>query len=538
MVDIRLPTGQIIKNIPDNLSKEEIKQTIIDKGLLREQPYYEAPTTGDIAGRTVRGALRQAGSMIPLVGGYVDEAEAAIRAIGDSTREEELAKIRQEQQDYENQLKRAGVYGLSKTAEIGGGIGAGIGGIGAIGKAIGGVAPRLSQAAQTLRGQVATGSAIGAVEGAGFADENAKTGAVVGALTGGAAPAILGAPIARALGKTEKYAGQSLDKLASTDEGVSTVIKGIDASPRLATELKPLAEQALQNTEQRVQNTVLKELGVKNVDEIAAPARMEYNNFMQEVGDELIPEQEVGKLFARQNVRNIARKMIENDPEKYAGVPQNSIRFLQDIKSEAARLGRTASGDAPYAQSANKAIKDTIDSNFSGFKELNQKYAQSIEAEDLANRLTNLNLQEDSNIAKSILRGQNKRDLSKSFGKEKTDNLVKALRTESEIRDNLKSIYTKSKNRAQDRGSLNVLLGGGGVAPAVTRGATYVGAGAINPLLGAGVVGADIAAGAINRRLSEQAVRNALQGGTKANISPELRAIISQQAGRLTGGQL
>lgn len=480
----------------------------------------DLPTGSEIAGRTARGIARQAASLVPLVGGFADDIEAGIRAIGDTTREEELAKIRAEQEQYRQQLESAGVGGLSTGAEIAGSIAAGIGGLGALGKVIGGLSPRLAQTAQTARGQVALGTGIGAVEGAGFADEEAGTGALVGGGIGGAVP-IIGRGVARAIGRTDNIVAKEITDIASDNADVKKLLTGIKASDDVAQAVEPLADRALQGTEQRVQKTILDTLGVENVDEIAAPARAEYTQFINRVGNETIPVEEAAKLYERRNVRRIAENLIADNPQKYANVEPNSIRFLQDVKSRAAAQGRTGSENAPAFQDASRAIKDTIDTNFSGFKELNQKFAQAIEAEDLANRITNLNIQEDSNIAKSILKGQNKRDLAKSFGSNKADELVENLRKESNRTQALKRLKTRATNELQGVKDIGREIGA--ETPETIPSAVRKGVGAVGRVL-------------TGNKARKEALE-LIQGGKRARVSPQLQAIISQQLARQTGGQ-
>lgn len=472
----------------------------------------------DIANRTVKGALRSAASTLPLVGGFADDIEAGIRAIGDSTREEELSKIRQENKEYQQQLERAGVGGLNTGAEIVGSIGAGIGGLSALGKGIGKLAPSLGKAAQTTKGQVALGASIGAIEGAGFADEQAGTGAVIGGAVGGSVP-VIGRVIAKALGKTDNIAGKSIDDIAGSNQDVKTILKGVNVSDDVAEEVAPLADRALQNTENRVQQTILKDLEVNNIEDIAAPAKAEYASFIDKFGGNVIPDEQTQKLFARRRVNKIAQDLIADNPEKYAGVNPSSISFLQDVKSRAAAQGRTGSENAPAFQDASRAIKETVDKNFSGFKELNTKFAKAIEAEDLVNRISNLNLQEDSNIAKSILKGQNKRDLAKSFGKERADKLAESLRNESARNTTLKRLRAKATNKLQGVRNFDALKDAPSRANPIELATSAVGK------------GVNFATG--NR--SKNKALELIKGGSRGKISPQLSAILSQQTSRQTG---
>lgn len=574
MVSIRLPNGKIIKGIPDGTPKEVIKQKIVNSGLLRaeDNPFQEQQSTSDIFKQQLTGAARDVASFPPIIGGYADEAEAFARSlVGPETREEELAKIRQEQSQYEDVLERTGASPYRTAGQIGGSIAAGGAGLGKLGSLIskaGPVGQAVSKFAGTKAGQSLIGAGIGAIEGAGFGDEEAAQGGLLGGAIGGAVP-VVGRGIARALGKTAKFAGKPISQVASTDEGTSALIKGIDSSPKLASEIRPIAQKGLEETEERVQRTILDKLKIKKIEDIAAPAKKEYGDFInanasKQLYDKssrvvVIPkmseaeklEEAANSLFKvfkktpyktkltpnlevykARNVRSLARTIRANNPDTFGKMPINSVGFLQELKSRAASKGRSVSENAGDWKQASNKIKGFIDTNYPGFKELNVKFAKATEADKLANRISNLNLQEDSNVAKSILKGQNKRDLYKSFGKEKTNNLINALRKEVDVRDNLKSIASKSRNRAQDRGSLNVLLGGGGIGPSIGRGATYVGASSINPALGAGIVGADIATGAIVRRNAAKTARELLQGGTKAEVNKLANALAAQQISR------
>lgn len=481
----------------------------------------ELETDSQIANRTVKGALRSAASTVPFVGGFIDNAEAGVRSlVGDESYQEELDKIRQENKNYQGQLDRAGVGGIATGAEIVGSLATGIGGIGALGKAIGGskALQPLSRASQTAKGQIGLGAGIGAVEGAGFADEDAGTGALIGGAIGGSVP-VVGRSVAKALGKTNKISGKSIEDIASNNKDIKTTLKGIQSSEEIAEQVAPLADKALQGTEGRVQNTILKELYVNSIDDIAAPARAEYSNFINEVGDSIIPNEEAQKLFSRRRVNKIAQDLIADNPEKYTGVSPNSISFLQDVKSRAAAQGRTGSENAPAFQDASKAIKETIDKNFSGFKELNTKFAKAIEAEDLVNRISNLNIQEDSNIAKSILKGQNKRDLAKSFGKVKANALESSLRDESNRTQALKRLKTRAVNELQGvksiQGSLSSIPD--------------------NSIVGLGREGLRRGGNFVTGNQAKRNAQRLLQGGSTAKVSPQLNAILAQQLSRQTG---
>ncbi|QDP49735.1 MAG: hypothetical protein Unbinned6284contig1004_4 [Prokaryotic dsDNA virus sp.] len=523
MVDIRLPNGKIITNVPDNLSKQEIRQKIIDSGVLRggnTPEIGEVKTVPELFETAAKGTVRSFGRTIPLIGGFTDDIEAGIRAIGDSTREDELKKIRAEEAEYKKMLEDAGLAEAQFATELGGSIVGGMRGLTKIGNFLTKFNPNLAKTAQTAKGQVALGTGIGAVEGAGFADEEAGTGALVGGAIGGAVP-IVGRGIARAIGKTDDIAGKEITDIASENADIKKLLTGIKASDDVAQAVEPLADRALQGTEQRVQKTILDTLGVESVDEIAAPARAEYTQFINRVGNETVPEQEAVNLFERKTINDIAKRLVADNPQKYANVQPNSIGFLQDVKSRAAAQGRTGSENAPAFQDASRAIKETIDTNFGGFKELNQKFAQAIEAEDLANRITNLNIQEDGNIAKSILKGQNKRDLAKSFGSSKADELVENLRKESNRTQALKRLKTRATNELQGVKDIEGAVGSGTPETAISA--------------------ARKAIGAAGRSLTgNQAKREALellQGGKRARVSPQLQAIISQQLAKQYGGQ-
>lgn len=547
MVDIRLPSGQIITNVPEGLSREQVKQKIIESGVLRRgEPYQEPTTLGEQFGRGLTGAARQAAQMVPLVGGYAEDVEAAARSlVGPETRQEELAKIRGEMREQEALAERYGTDPLVTGAQIAGGIAASIpvfravgAGLGALQQAGGRLAPlaqRSQQFAQTRLGQSALGGAVGGIEAAGFADEQAARGATVGAGVGAAVP-VVGRGLARAFGLTTKTAGKPIAEIAQTDKGAQTMIKGIDASPRLAEEVRPIAQSALENTERRVQNETLKALDVESLGDIAAPARREYSDFMEKNADKLIPMKKAQNLYKSRNINSLAEQIRANNPDTFGQMPVNSIGFLQEVKSRAAARGRGASELAPDYREASNKIKGFIDNNFAGFKDLNKKYAKMVDSEKLADKFVNPRAGETGNIAKSLLTTQNKRDLVKNFGSKKAARLVKALRKESEAHKNLSSITTKARNRAQDRGSMNVLLGGGGLAPAATRIATYVGAGALDPKLAAAVGGVDLAAGLTARRGARRAAERALRGGVTPRVSPMATTLTAQQLGRL-GGQ-
>lgn len=498
-------------------------------------PLPEQPSTGDIFKQQAVGALRQSARMVPIIGGFADDIEASVRAIGDTTKEEELAKIRAEQDVYEQRLEQAGVKGISTAGEIGGSIAGGIGALGAAGKAIGQALPRAGQFANTLRGQMAIGSGIGAVEGAGFADENAGTGAVVGGTVGGAVP-IIGKGIARAMGSTEKFAGKSITDALKDDEGTKTIIQGIDANPQLASEMRQLSQNALENTEGRVKNIVIDKLRINSIDDIAAPAKAEYSDFITKNADKKIPVNKVLPLYRKANVNRLAKQLRADNPDTLGQMPLNSVGFLQELKSTASARGRTASENAPEWAKVGRDIKGTIDQNFSGFKELNKKFAKAIQAEELAQNLAAPKGRETSNLAKSLLTTKNKQAIVDNFGKDDGSRLIKALREESTSHDNLKSVATKSRNRAQDRGSLNVLFGDS-AGKNIARGATVVGASTFNPLLGAALAGGDIGARVLSNRAATTGARELLQGGQRTVTNPLLQALGSQQASRLGGQQ-
>ena len=538
MVDIRLPSGQIISGIPEGMPREQIKQRIIESGVLRGGlDIPQQPTTGEIVGRQLRGAARDVAGFAPIVGGYADVAEAAVRSlVGPETREEELAKIREEQRQYEQSLEQAGVGGLRTAGQVAGGIAAGIPVLGGLGRAISGAGQlggRAAQFAGTRLGQSLLGAGIGGVEAAGFADEDALTGGLTGAAVGAAVP-VVGRGIARALGKTKQIAGKPIAKLTQTNEGTQTLIKGIDASPRLAEEIQPLAQRSLENTEKRVQNEALKALDVNKLEDIAGPARREYGEFMEANADKLIPMNKAKNLYKSRNIRTLSEQLRANNPDTFGTMPRNSIGFLQEVKSRAASRGRSVSEGAKDWQEASNKIKGFIDDNFVGFKDLNQKYAKMMDSEKLADKFVNPRAGETGNIAKGLLTTQNKRDLTKSFGSEKASRLVKALRKESEAHKNLSSVATKARNRAQDRGSLNVLLGGENRLRNLASGIP-LGVGLYNPALAVGLGAGDIGLRLLSNRQARQAARRLLQGGAVADprLNKLIQAISAETAGQI-----
>ncbi len=276
----------------------------------------------------------------------------------------------------------------------------------------------------------------------------------------------------------------------------------------------------------------LDSLGIKNLKDIAAPAKKEYARFMSENANKKIPSSGVLPIYRKKNVRTLSKQLRADNPDTLGKMPLNSVGFLQKLKSTAAARGRSLSEKAPEWREASKAIKGAIDKNFSGFKELNTKFAKSVEADDIAKKIANPDTREDSNVASMLLRTGNIEKLEKSFGKEKASKLLNALRGEKEAHKNLVSVSSKARNRAQSRGSINV---GAGNIQNVVRNLGYVGAGAFNPLLGVGLAATDYGIQKGAKKLSESAARRLLQGGTDAKISPVLRAIGAQQLGRQIG---
>lgn len=185
-MDVRLPDGTIIKNVPDGTTKADLVTKLQRNGMavpkewMAEAPKQESGGLMQTLGNVAAGAVRGAGSIGATI---LEPIDAAARAVGI---ENSFIGRRDRRQAMDEGLKNLGAdpestaYGVGKlgaevagTAGVGGGIARGLGYI-----------PGVSKAAPTLLRSLETG-------GISSAGGNMATRTLGGALTGGATAGLI-----------------------------------------------------------------------------------------------------------------------------------------------------------------------------------------------------------------------------------------------------------------------------------------------------------------------------------------------------------
>ena len=186
-MDVRLPNGTVIKNVPETASREEIKQKAIAGGLAKEEDFGEAPKAPEGAIRSgfmmgLKDPITAGAQLLPRglefatsLGGMAPNVVSQFFG-REAQRVDEMARA--EEQAYQQARKERGEEGFD-IARIGGNVlnpanlAAGI----RAGQLVGGA----SKARQALAAGAAGGALQPVVEGESFAEEKAKQTALGGA---------------------------------------------------------------------------------------------------------------------------------------------------------------------------------------------------------------------------------------------------------------------------------------------------------------------------------------------------------------------
>jgi hypothetical protein len=409
--------------------------------------------------------LRDVGEMIPFVGGFIDNVEAFARSRGSGKEyREELRKVRENQRRFGQLVKEQGLDTARKIGKITGSIGAGLA-VPTLGKG------RLAKAGfATLEG---------AIEGAGFADDQAKAGALVGGALGGTIQTLAGFLPTRTVNEVAESAGD-IRELASNNKTMNLLIKGVDSSQRVANNVGEVVEEALRRPSEEVSKELRKIVDLDNATNDA------FRNFMKKKGSTVLSEEGIKKLNNLDLVprgRNAISDALQEATQDTGSfnLDLNNLnqakRVLDDLIQENVTSGQQARNISLIK--AKNALNDIIreDSSFRGFKEIQAQRARAFQLRDA--------YKQGFEFSPTI-----KRETLKVFdeltGKRKpfskwTPEVKRAFldgRNEKRIITNLKTLATKARNKSQARGSLSSIL-----KQNITR------RGAIAPVVGGAVGG-------------------------------------------------
>lgn len=384
-MDVTLPNGVVIRGVPDNVTKEQIKQRAIAAGLAKEEDFPSAPKAqeGAIQSGFLMGLkdpltagaqllprglelVTSAGGMAPNVVSQFFGREAA--------RVDEMAKT--EEQAYQEARKARGEEGFD-IARLGGNvlnpanIAVGL----RAGQAVGGV----SKARQAVAGGAATGVLQPVVSEDSFTEE--KAGQAVGGAVGGA----LGSAAATVIGKA---ANPLISKAEQTmkDLGIQMtpgqILGGQYKDVERFAEVVPLVGSYISNAKERavfqfnkgVINSALKKVNSElPADVIGRDAVQEANNIIDRKYDEVLSKI---KFSMTSDTYSDAVKAVNkaglNPSQRAEVVSKLDNIVLQNFRTSARIDGQTYKGiesdlrkeALSYKNSATKAERDIGDALF------------------------------------------------------------------------------------------------------------------------------------------------------------------------------
>jgi len=386
-MDVTLPNGVVIRNVPETATKEQIKQKAISAGLAKEEDFPsetpKAPREGAIQSGFLMGLkdpltagaqllprglefVTSAGGMAPNVVSQFFGREAA--------RVDEMAKA--EEQAYQEARKARGEEGFD-IARLGGNvlnpanIAVGL----RAGQAVGGV----SKARQAVAGGAATGVLQPVVSEDSFTEE--KAGQAVGGAVGGA----LGSAAATVIGKA---ANPLISKAEQTmkDLGIQMtpgqILGGQYKDVERFAEVVPLVGSYISNAKERavfqfnkgVINSALKKVNSElPADVIGRDAVQEANNIIDRKYDEVLSKI---KFSMTSDTYSDAVKAVNkaglNPSQRAEVVSKLDNIVLQNFRTSARIDGQTYKGiesdlrkeALSYKNSATKAERDIGDALF------------------------------------------------------------------------------------------------------------------------------------------------------------------------------
>jgi len=315
----------------------------------------------------------------------------------------------------------------------------------------------------TLLGKVGQGAKIGAVAGAFEGStrgeglegriKGAKIGGTIGAATGGIIPAI-GAGIKAARPTKKIISEQAGDVIKSAKSGnfedlvlsnkgkraFNNAIKSGDEG--IATQIQSVADDKIMQTPQRVSSKIDNILGAGDIAKKNQALKTDFGNFMQKRGGEQIKSQKLADVLETDSFKR-AYKDVIGDNVSLRNKPVNSIEVLQEVKSTLGNWGRTGDKGANKFGKRSKEIKEAIDSSFSGFKELNTKYAKMKQLEDSIEKLKTL---KSGKTSRGLFFDQDvKNSIVDNFGEKKYNKLFNSLKEETTLQNRLSKLSSRAE---------------------------------------------------------------------------------------------
>ncbi len=384
-MDVTLPNGVVIRGVPDNVTKEQIKQRAIAAGLAKEEDFPSAPKAQEGAIQSgflmgLKDPLTAGAQLLPRGLEFVTSAGGMAPNVvsqffgREAARVDEMAKA--EEQAYQEARKARGEEGFD-IARLGGNvlnpanIAVGL----RAGQAVGGV----SKARQAVAGGAATGVLQPAVSEDSFTEE--KAGQAVGGAVGGA----LGSAAATVIGKA---ANPLISKAEQTmkDLGIQMtpgqILGGQYKDVERFAEVVPLVGSYISNAKERavfqfnkgVINSALKKVNSElPADVIGRDAVQEANNIIDRKYDEVLSKI---KFSMTSDTYSDAVKAVNkaglNPSQRAEVVSKLDNIVLQNFRTSARIDGQTYKGiesdlrkeALSYKNSATKAERDIGDALF------------------------------------------------------------------------------------------------------------------------------------------------------------------------------
>jgi hypothetical protein len=384
-MDVTLPNGVVIRGVPDNVTKEQIKQRAIAAGLAKEEDFPSAPKAQEGAIQSgflmgLKDPLTAGAQLLPRGLEFVTSAGGMAPNVvsqffgREAARVDEMAKS--EEQAYQEARKARGEEGFD-IARLGGNvlnpanIAVGL----RAGQAVGGV----SKARQAVAGGAATGVLQPVVSEDSFTEE--KAGQAVGGAVGGA----LGSAAATVIGKA---ANPLISKAEQTmkDLGIQMtpgqILGGQYKDVERFAEVVPLVGSYISNAKERavfqfnkgVINSALKKVNSElPADVIGRDAVQEANNIIDRKYDEVLSKI---KFSMTSDTYSDAVKAVNkaglNPSQRAEVVSKLDNIVLQNFRTSARIDGQTYKGiesdlrkeALSYKNSATKAERDIGDALF------------------------------------------------------------------------------------------------------------------------------------------------------------------------------
>jgi hypothetical protein len=384
-MDVTLPNGVVIRGVPDNVTKEQIKQRAIAAGLAKEEDFPSAPKAQEGAIQSgflmgLKDPLTAGAQLLPRGLEFVTSAGGMAPNVvsqffgREAARVDEMAKA--EEQAYQEARKARGEEGFD-IARLGGNvlnpanIAVGL----RAGQAVGGV----SKARQAVAGGAATGVLQPVVSEDSFTEE--KAGQAVGGAVGGA----LGSAAATVIGKA---ANPLISKAEQTmkDLGIQMtpgqILGGQYKDVERFAEVVPLVGSYISNAKERavfqfnkgVINSALKKVNSElPADVIGRDAVQEANNIIDRKYDEVLSKI---KFSMTSDTYSDAVKAVNkaglNPSQRAEVVSKLDNIVLQNFRTSARIDGQTYKGiesdlrkeALSYKNSATKAERDIGDALF------------------------------------------------------------------------------------------------------------------------------------------------------------------------------